>query len=469
MTKLPTEGKSASDDACYLKFLKQYMPVYPHEYGTLQSDVQHLAKARKHSEKLLQKLKDKYGAENSPDNPPLPLFVAKPNSNIVFHAKFKAETLAILQSKLCVQASILDANKKRRVIDRVSPNQIIKASHKFCIPKNVDEEVTVHFIKKSNGDYRRIEDFGPIIRGAQLAAAKLLSLTYTPRSFQYSDLGSGQKIELALGLIKDQGYRFVAEIDIVKFYETYKLPQLVAALPLHPVVVEQIVVALGTHWVTPKGTPMKPLSPKARPGIPQGSSASNEVAKWSIAHLPMPDPFNAKIIHHGDNFFVFAKDQKSLEAVSETLRSAIPGCPGGPFVGKLRQSQNVEKHGLEMLGCWISMEGTTVEAVPCQMAEYKFNCRVAREYKACFEQLEIAHFSGSEAHRFDAVLDFLYLRSYLENWKAAYGFCDPLQMQAMTNEASDGVEFLQQKYSITQHEVDCAKKMLSPVQIDHES
>lgn len=463
--------KEKKSGAPYLKLLDQYMPVAPAEFDAMNADVAHLAKARKCRDEMLKSLKANFGVS---DNPKHSLGAASTGNSKEFKlfaaSEFEKQAKTYLTSKLCLQAAMLEANGRRRVRDRLSPHALIKASHAFGVLKNLGETVTVHHIRKSNGKgYRRIEDFGPVARGAQLLAVDLLELIYNRRPFQCGNLGSGQKVEMALDLIRNHGFCWLAEYDIAKFYETIDLEKLAKALPLPKEAVAQIVGAISAQRVYPTGTKAYPLSPKARPGIPQGSSASNEVAAWSVAHLPMPDLEDVVLINHVDNFYLLAKDFKSLDAASKTLGAAISGCPGGPFTAELRQFLNVDKHIFEMLGCCIYRDKKELVAFPCDTALTKYRRRLKREHGNALGQLNIAQASGNAAHRFDGVLDFVHLEAYLKAWLAAFKCCDDVYMKPVRDSGIDYVESLRFKFGIADEEVKTARRYVSPISIDLDS
>lgn len=292
----------------------------------------------------------------------------------------------------------------------------------------------------------------------------LLAMTYTPKPFQYANLGSGQKVEMALDLIITKSYDWFCEIDIVKFFESYELKTLVEALPLPKEVVTQIVGGHSAMRVYPSGTEYPPLSPKARSGIPQGSAASNEVASWSVAHLAMPLLGNVVLINHVDNFYLLAKDFKSLEVASKALRAAIPGCPGGPFTGKTKQLATVED-GFCMLGCWIFREDGNVTALPTEANLKKFSSRFRREFLQAVAKLEIAMVTGDAGQRFLGILCFVQLHDLVQAWLNAFSFCETQLMKTIRSDRTAYLQQLRRKFGISEQEIKQVRRYASQIRI----
>ena len=423
----------------YLKILGCYVPICFEDVAENLKSIGHIAKAKKHADKKLKATKEALALTTVSSGPELALSLPPFAPKCTGSAKFKKRTNIYYSSKLCLQAAMFEANRRRRLHNRISPHQLIQLSHQYDVLKELNETVTIHKVKKSDGSgFRLLHDFGPVARGAQLMVIDMLAMTYTPKPFQYSNLGSGQKVELALDLIANQGYGWFCEVDIVKFFESYELKTLVEALPLPKEVVTQIVGAHSATWVYPLGTKYPPLSPKAHPGIPQGSSASNEVARWSVAQLAMPELGNVVLINHVDNFYLLATNFKSLEDASKALRAAIGGCPGGSFEGKIKQLTSITD-GFCMLGCWLFDENGKVIALPTNANLKNFETRFNNEYLQVKASLEIAKLSNKAEHRLQGTLSFVQLGYFVEAWINAFSFCETHFIETIR---SDRISFL---------------------------
>ena len=384
--------------------------------------------------------------------------------------KFKKIAKTILSSKTCLQGAMYEADKKRSVRGRVGSRRLISKSYGYDVLRDLSEPVTVQSIPKSDGSgFRDIWDFGPVARGAQRMAADLLSMTYEKREFQYWKAGAGQKVQMAMSLI-EQGYVYCGEIDIVKFYDSFECQALIDRVPLPKEAVTQILVASNAVPVPPSGAigPIGSIAhpPTACPGIPQGSVASVEVAAWSVALMPEFDLGDVVLVNHIDNFYFFARDFKSLTAASKTLGSAIRGCPGGHFVGKVKQLCSFDRNGYGMLGCWISKIDGKVVADPMEKNVKILRWKFARKRSRTRARLFEARKAKNKLLRRWAVVEFVELEAYAKAWLAAFKFCRPITLGMIEAHLSYDINILRQKFQITDEEVKVARRFISDVRVD---
>ena len=319
---------------------------------------------------------------------------------------------------------MIEVNKRARIKNRLSLCKIIARSKVYSVLKNLHEPVIVRKIPKLSGfGTRIINDFGPVARASQRMVVKLLRMTYQSQGFQYHQLGSPQKIQWAMNLIKKEGYTHVQEVDIINYYPSFNLQELIARLPLPKEAVEQIVVAKNAEWVTPSGDTYLPFNTKSVPGIPLGSASSSEIAVWCIAHLKMVKVNPLVIINHADNFFLFSKAVKPLAFASKALSLGIAKLPGGQFKLAIKQNTTVDKH-FHMLGCWVSREKGKVSAWPSSKNLENLTIRYETYSKQVHTKLQKAEKKKDQYLRLEGLQNYLRLRNFITGWFNAFDFCN---------------------------------------------
>ncbi len=387
-----------------LTFVKRFghtLPLFPHEAHQLEDDTNILGNARKQEKKLLKKCEIAFATSKS----------------------YKKAAKTYLTNLSCLRANMIDANHRRPIERRLSLHQIIERSKVYSVLKNLHEPVVVRETRKQSGPgVRIINDFGPVARAAQRMVVKLLRITYQPQDFQYHQLGTPQKIKRAMGLIEKEGYSHITELDIINYYPSFNLQELIAKLPLPKEAVEQIVVAKNAEWVTPNGNTYLPFITKSVPGIPLGSASSSEIAVWCIAHLKMLKVRPLVIINHADNFFLFSKAVEPLEFASKALSSGIAKLPGGQLNLAIKQNTTVDKY-FHMLGCWVSREKGKVSAWPSNKNLENLTVRYDAYSQHAHTKLTAAEKNKDQNLRLEGLQDYLRLRNFVTGWFNAYDFC----------------------------------------------
>ena len=450
-------GGKAPPEPIYV--CRSHVPLPSNEVSTFGEDANQIATALGHLDEQMARLEKRR-----------PTSVARPSSGARACTDpkfFRSQAKTILASKRCLQAGMWRANARRRFSSRVSVHAILTGSYKFDVLKKLNEKVTVRHIQKADGTgHRKLWDFGPVARGAQDLTTSILRMTYTPRDFQFDDLGAGAKVQSAMDLVAE-GFVWFAEVDIIDFFPSFERSALEEALSVLPKeAVAQIVVAYSAMLVTPKGSSIPSLSPKARPGIPLGSSASVEVAKWCVATMPAFELGNVVLINHVDNFYLFARDFKSLEAATKTLRSAIQGCPGGHFEGKLKQEGSVSD-GFNMLGCDLLVEDGHVVAEPTDANLKKLRKKFGDLRGQVAEAFALAEHTGQKLERFLAVVDFAQMENFAKAWASAFSICaDGFCWNMITEEHRVMINVLKETHALQEEEMRIARRYLSAVNLD---
>ena len=192
--------KFVAGNPIIMKLFGHLVPVYPDEFASLADDMHKISKAREMELKMRKKCAPGFTKASE----------TKQNIYLYF------------RSLQCLQAQMLEANKRRPVKDRLSLHQIIKASTEYRVLVHLDEPVKIYNIPKSSGyGVRTIQDFGPVARGAQHMVRTILKTHYEPASFQYTSRGVKEAIDDAITLITEEEYTHVAELDIISHYPSF--------------------------------------------------------------------------------------------------------------------------------------------------------------------------------------------------------------------------------------------------------
>lgn len=412
------------------------VPVRPSETKTWDADVILLAIARKHEAKSWGKIELKC---NSP-------------------TALKKAAYPYLTSLRCLQAAMLEVNKRLPIRRRLSLHQIIEKSKEFQLLSKLDELVHVSLMPKSSGTgYRPICNFGPVARGGQHMVLKLLRATTSPAPFQFTRLGVHKAIKEALRLITEEGLHHVTEVDIVSHYPSFCESDLIASLPLPASAVRQIGVAASARW---KGHP-KALSllfsnhiiHPTPSGIPQGSAASTAIAEWSVSKLKMVKVKDTAIVNYADNFWLFAKGEAALTFALHALRSGISGLPGGLFETEVKQKTTAAA-GFRMLGCWVQLTPTGVEVWPTEANLEELR----RQFDLDVQSVEAHLLWGSKEQtgswRLEGVQAYLRLRSRVASWAAAFGCCPDATV--VRDDLTWKLDWLAHTFGVTDAEVKAA-------------
>ena len=133
----------------------------------------------------------------------------------------------------------------------------------------------------------------------------------------------GRSVRMAverIGLLQRQGYRWVVEADIERFFD--RIPQARVLAELREVVHDDELVALVGQWLTAPVQDGHQLM-SVTLGIPQGSPISPLLANLYLNHLDetLLDE-NHALVRYADDFIVLAKSRERAEAAVE-LSAAV--------------------------------------------------------------------------------------------------------------------------------------------------
>ncbi|WP_170382438.1 hypothetical protein [Ruegeria atlantica] len=403
----------ASNTPGLIKVFEHYAPLYPQEACTFNNDAQVLAKARQKEQKMRKRCELTF---TDPKKGP--------------QARYN-----YLSSLACLQAKMVEANKRRPIKDRLSISQILETSKLYKVMIELNEPVAVKDIPKASGcGYRTIYDFGPVARGAQLLAVELIRMAYSPAPFQFNHLGVHATIEETLRLITEEDYAYVTELDIKDHYPSFSTEALVDWLPLPKSAIMQIIAASSAQWVIhpskiSSGYNTNIIHPHPL-GIPPGSAASSVVAEFSISKLKMIKVANTALINYADNFFLLGKDKISLAYALEALRLGIAKLPGGKFTTHPQKSEpNLIRpvtQPFRMLGCHIVKTSDGVDVFPTETNLERLEGRLKIGLQSTEAMLIEAEKTADKNLRLSAVQDYLRLRSYFCAWVKAFSMCQEL-------------------------------------------
>jgi len=227
-----------------------------------------------------------------------------------------------------------------------------------CIP----ETVRLSFEIKSNGGYRPVLSFGLKRRTAQRICSDILKYLYPLQSFDFLARGRGQHAAMLRlqQLIEEEKSQYIVTMDIKDCFGSPNKEKLRTLLQLPSWVVNHSMLIGNEVVITPhpsvKEIPSISVpeyvkeNGAARRGLPQGSSASPLVMYRAVlGPLLATLSFADRLVVHGDDIAVAAKDLATAEAYFKTLKSILSTSPVGPLaIGRNRISTVGE--GADFLG-----------------------------------------------------------------------------------------------------------------------
>ena len=204
-----------------------------------------------------------------------------------------------------------------------------------------EEPVTVLSKRKENDKgYRFYCMFGPRHKLGQKIVADLISMEYTPKSYQFGVRKRGvQSAVKEIKKVVSLGYSHVLRLDVKKFFDSFNHSALADAVPVDASLFEHC--AIGKHYHTIAGAQSTaPPYQKAvalyadlvrHAGIPLGSAASPAIGAYFMSKLDVKMPAGAVFINYVDDFLVLAKTPELASQAHEALQSALTGLSVGDF------------------------------------------------------------------------------------------------------------------------------------------
>lgn len=378
---------------------KPWVPLYPRESMTFQQDFLAVLKACKRERQMLGACQTGHASREGKRTKDVKLLRRE-----------------YMRSRDCLIGNILEASLRRRISERLSFRQILEASTRCQVLKDLPEPVEVFLKAKPDGGYRIIRNFGPIARGAQRMCAKLIEQTFNRQPLQFPGQGHVAKVQKAIQLITTGGYTHVVEIDIVKHYDSFEKAALSRCLPIPGAALEHIVFAASATQVCPQDiTILNDENAIIPPGLPQGGSASGVIADWSVSHLKVALGPDLVLINHADNFFLFAKSAQALDAGRDALSCAISQLPGGTFTSKVK-AHGPCADGFKMLGYMIKVLDENVAVYQDPDRAFKFSRRFAKKKKFAWQMFDKSAATSDDALRQLAVIQLNVLRAMYAGW-----------------------------------------------------
>lgn len=214
--------------------------------------------------------------------------------------------------------------KAYRALRRETPASIEQMAARLCpfTPINEPREIRT---AQNRGRSRMIVSFGPERRARQKLVADLLRYLHPPLPNQYLFRGGMPKAFNAIEeAVRNEGYRFGAEVDFTDFYGSVKLDGLADLLrPLPRAVVDNTVWdmtcrhdhvmddAQSLSWATP--------TLDCQQGLALGSACSPIVGERIIACLLASDT-PGRVVAYADNLFIMGRTAEEVIACLRQIR-----------------------------------------------------------------------------------------------------------------------------------------------------
>lgn len=153
----------------------------------------------------------------------------------------------------------------------------------------------------------------------------LLEAEFEECSYAYRQGRSVRQAVERIGTLQRQGYQWVVEADIERFFDRIPHPRLLAEL--QALTQDAELVALVQQWLqTPVFDPARPDEPLQPTllGVPQGSPLSPALANLYLDHLDeaLLDADHA-LVRYADDFIVLARSRRQAEAAVELTAEVL--------------------------------------------------------------------------------------------------------------------------------------------------
>jgi hypothetical protein len=285
-----------------------------------------------------------------------------------------------------------EANKKMKRHRRVKAEQIIGIAERLDPWRGTKEPVLAHMKgkKDSSGNYRWVMNFGIENRALQQMTRDILRFAGRIAPGQYGCSGGVKAAGKAVLKNLDDGYVYVAEVDIKNCYPSFNREGITTVLPVPKEIVNKVLTSHCLNIVL--GNPKdiyqfstvgskeeaddirefsEPLLAEARQGIPQGSAVSPVVAELVLAPIVVDLPEFGRVVNYADNFLVMAKSEPDAVSMLKALRSAFKANPVGPLTLKVDPVTEAGA-GFDFLGYEFRKSGNYAHCQPSQKNHARF-------------------------------------------------------------------------------------------------
>ncbi len=275
--------------------------------------------------------------------------------------------------------------------------------------------------------YRPIMDFGIENKSLQVLVRNVLCLCKT-HPFQFATKGGTHHAIETVRKYLLEGYRWTAEIDIRRCFNSFQGDAIPGVLPLPEGVVQSVILSKGfnippkcNHYDLHEVDPSLTLSDMpdwiadefnaARKGIAQGSASSPTVAEILLTGVFHKIPDVGIVVNYADNFLLMAKSKADLVSISETLCGALDAHPAGP----LRSRVECEAEPGDMfnfLGHELAyIPNGTVRIAPSPENLWRFNWKFDRK---------LERISSSDVPPRERAKQRANIRRYVRSWCGAF-------------------------------------------------
>lgn len=277
-----------------------------------------------------------------------------------------------------------EANRKLKQHRRVDPAKLPMIADQLDPWAGTEEPVTVNFkLKKTeiNEIYRPTCDFGIENRALQCLVGRVLRalVDLNPHQFMFHG-GVPAAVDEALHNL-NEGYGYLAEIDIKDCFPSFEEEAVKNILPLPREVTEQAILfrSLTTAPGNIQGyfgtEPSEDEVSEVQRGLPQGSAVSPLVVDALLANVFPALPQEGRVVCFVDNFLIMAKDETDFGSMVEALCGALLHHPAGPLTPKFEWGAQAQD-GFEFLGCSFVLKGGDFKVSPSYRNLAKFEWKL---------------------------------------------------------------------------------------------
>lgn len=258
--------------------------------------------------------------------------------------------------------------------------------------------------KGGNKGSRRLFDFGPMNRAAQLMVKRVLSAKWNRKPFQFGvqRFGQAAAISFVRSMIGD-GYVHVSKLDCKNFFGSFSREGVAKILPLPLAVVANVAMPDNLHLKPKKGgkkgpadllcltgcasTPLTHPTP-GQSALPQGALCSNIIADYVISQLDISMPTGVALVMFVDDILIMAKKASDLEPAKNALLLAFAESAAGNFDFEVSE-ETLQDANLSFLGylLWI-IPGGKLSISPSFQNRLKFTDQIRKRERrlACIHK-----------------------------------------------------------------------------------
>lgn len=210
------------------------------------------------------------------------------------------------------------------------------------------ETVVAWLQPKTSGEgWRPICKFGPKRAALQTLCADILGARFgvDPSDYQRKGQGADRASDRIVTLVEEKGFAFFVLFDVKDFFRSVQQTSLQKALGLPEAVIRNCLSVGPTVPLSRAGDTTianhEAFDRAVRQGLPQGSRASNLVASLLLGPALRKVASADRIVTHGDDVAVAARDEDEGNAMKEALSEMLASHPAGPFCLKRCEVRHV--------------------------------------------------------------------------------------------------------------------------------